>query len=153
MVRTSEENSMPTNELYGFSVLDLVTGEEADLKSIQEESWLEEKMTGELTGFFVGNDRRLYIADENDNIAECDQERFKICIETTSDMERNLYNLITKIKTLLNYGKWDEAICHIDQLSKIVKKLAELDNILRKQDILIKENEAEKRRKEEDRIW
>ena len=80
MVRTSEENSMPTNELYGFSVLDLVTGEEADLKSIQEESWLEEKMTGELTGFFVGNDRRLYIADEYDNIAECDQERFKICI-------------------------------------------------------------------------
>lgn len=52
MVRTSEENSMPTNELYGFSVLDLVTGEKADLKSIQEESWLEEKMTGELTGFF-----------------------------------------------------------------------------------------------------
>lgn len=68
-------------------------------------------------------------------------------------MEQNSYNLITEIEALLNYGKWDEAICHIDQLSKIVKKLAELDNILRKQDILIKENEAEKRRKEEDRIW
>lgn len=94
MVRTSEEYDMNTNELYGFSVLDLDTGETADLKSIQEESWLEEKITGELTGFLIGSDRRLYITDENGNLAECNQDRFKICIETVSDMEKSFSSLL-----------------------------------------------------------
>jgi hypothetical protein len=144
---------MEQNELFGFSVLDLVGGEEADLKSIQEETWLEEKITGELTGFLVGSDRELYVMDENGNIAECDQERFKICMETTAEAEKNSYDLISKIKTALGYGRWDDTIAHINQLDKTVRKLEKLSEISKKQDILIKENEEEKWKKEECRIW
>lgn len=146
MVRTSEEYDMNTNELYGFSVLDLDTGETADLKSIQEESWLEEKITGELTGFLIGSDRRLYITDENGNLAECNQDRFKICIETVSDMEKSFSSLLLKIKGELNYKRWDNAISYVDQLNRTIKKLAELNEISKKQEFLM--NEKERKEKE-----
>ena len=142
---------MEENELYGFYVVDLDTGKKADLLSIQREEWLEEKITGDLTGFLVGCNRSLYITDENDNIVECDQERFRICIETVTEAKNKCYDLANKVKYVLSYESWEEASGYISELDKIIKNLTQLSKISERRNYWLKENEEEER--EESRIW
>lgn len=62
-----------------FQVFDRLTGKEADLEVIaRNEFWAQGLISCDMTGFFIGEDGSLILADECGHYVFCDRERFEI---------------------------------------------------------------------------
>lgn len=101
---------MDSGEIISFNVFDMKTSEIADLEKLQKESWIDESITGNLTGFLVGKDRSLYLMDENSNIIECNPARFKVKFETFSDLKYDAKHHAETVYNAIAENEWEKAL-------------------------------------------
>lgn len=65
-----------------FSVIDLLTGKEADISNIAlTEEWAKDLIYCDMEGFHIDEDGTLCLADECGKYAYCPHDRFRIEVE------------------------------------------------------------------------
>lgn len=91
-----------------FKVIDKRTGKEADVKEIvEQEEWADRLVWGSGYRFCLSEDGCLVLADEMGNFVFCDNDRFKVVLDTNVwfSVDERLKMLEKEIQSLSEYIK------------------------------------------------
>jgi len=120
---------MDDNRFCGFVVMDLLTGKKADLETLQEEDWVAESCTGKLINFCLTNEAKLYLMDENNNLVECDQERFQLKVQLYSDLRDGLFKNINSQKEFVYGENWSGIMDKLEDIKRVTERIQSLSKI------------------------